>query len=182
MGEGDSGLTFTTVITEGLSEEVAFAPSPERWSQKMSRGRAFQAESSACAMALRWELKRGQCSWSAPGKVLVNEEGAGADCQAWQFWTANPEAAGMGGPAQGQGQDLRWVESMRVRVGQGQVIRHPGLCLDPWRYLLLNLWARRCPVSGRPGWLRGPGQCQALQFVLMAENICDLIHSLFLWK
>lgn len=30
MGEGDSGLTFTTVITEGLSEEVAFAPSPER--------------------------------------------------------------------------------------------------------------------------------------------------------
>lgn len=62
----------------------------------------------------------------------------------------------MGGPAQGQGQDLSWVKSVLVKVGQGQIIRNPWVSRDPWHYLLLDLRARRYAVSGRPGQLRGP--------------------------
>lgn len=43
-------------------------------------GKAFQASSSACAKAPRWELK-GHCGWSAPGDMLVNEEESRADHQ-----------------------------------------------------------------------------------------------------
>lgn len=43
-------------------------------------GKAFQAASSACAKAPRWELK-GHYGWSAPGDMLVNEEGSRADHQ-----------------------------------------------------------------------------------------------------
>lgn len=47
---------------------------------KKREGKAFQAASSACAKAPRWELK-GHCGWSAPGDMLMNEEGSRADHQ-----------------------------------------------------------------------------------------------------
>lgn len=171
MRERNGEWTLRLVIREDLSEELALVPRAGRWigdHEEKGGERALQADSTTCAKALRlWP-----CMWLEC--LLPREEENRPITRDLQFWIANPEAGGWPSPGS------------KPRCEQGNVsmdesrpetsYRHPGLHLNPWWWLLLHLWAKRGLLTGEPG------LHQSLKFVFMAENICVLVYSLFLWK